>query len=196
MTPPDAAPAAPDDSPRDQARLDRHAHDVAEEWWGLYRSDVRGRLGTMTRDHGLADDLTVETFVRLLRHLRAGRDVPANPRAWLRVTARRLLIDHMRLSAVRAEEPRADLPVTLYVSDFDAVERREDAQVRLGVLTARQRKVMELRDFHDLSTSDVARLLGLTEQAVRSLRHKATARLRDHDISLREDQGHVEEATA
>ena len=174
------------------------AHDIAEEWWALYRSDVRGRLGSMTRDHGLADDLTVETFVRLLRHLRAGRDVPTSPAAWLRVTARRLLIDHMRLSAVRAEEPRADLPATHYLSDFDAVERREDAHSRLDILDARQRKVMELRDFHDLSTEEVARIMDMTEQAVRSVRHKAMAKLRAHNVLIREatEAELAEEATA
>ncbi len=167
--------------------------DVVAEWWGLYRGDVRARLGDMTRDHGLADDLTVETFVRLIRHLRLGRPTPDNPKAWLRVTSRRLLIDHLRRSAVRAEEPRADMPVMVSFSDFDAVARSEEARAWLDTLDPRQRTIMELRDFHDLSTAEVAGILGMTEQAVRSARHKAVVHLRGRGAPHRDV---AEEASA
>lgn len=171
-------PRAPLTTPGAVGAHEALAHDTAEEWWSLYRGYVRGRLSAMTRDPNLVDDLMVETFARLLRHLRAGRPVPTSPKAWLSVISKNLLIDHLRLSAVRSEEARADLPHQEYQADFEEVERRQEAHEALSILTPRERQVMELRDFSDLSTRDTALIMGITDQAVRSIRHKAVARLR------------------
>lgn len=148
--------------------------------WDEHAATVLTRLVSITHgDRHLAEDHLVETYLRLLRHLRSGRPYPAVLRGWLLLTARRIHIDHLRLASSRAEEFRADLPTTTFDDDFDAIERRETTDDLLADLTPLQRRVMELRDFADLSTAQVADELGVTNQAVRSLRHRAVQTMRE-----------------
>src|ERR1700683_5281680 len=59
-----------------------------------------------TRDSGLAEDITQETFLRLFRHLREDRLLD-NPKAWLFTVA-----NHLALDASRSESHIKDLDET------------------------------------------------------------------------------------
>lgn len=152
---------------------------ICELYWREHRKYVYGRLLTLSKNPHLAEDLTVETYTRLLRHLRNGRPVPVNPQAWLILTANRIFIDHVRLASSRNEESRDEIRHGHYVEDFDSVELRQQAQELLAHLPPKQRRVMELRDFADLPTKVVAEILNMSDQAVRSARHKAVRTLRE-----------------
>lgn len=153
--------------------------DFVASMWTSHAGVIRSRLISMTKgDRYLAEDLLLETFTRLLRHLRRGGHRPEQPRAWLMLTAKRIFIDHARLASTRNEETRERLPHPATQSDFEAIERREEAEAILGMLPPLQRQIMEMRDFEDLPTKDVAAKLGLTGQAVRSIRHKAVQKIR------------------
>lgn len=158
---------------------DDPVRDLVDELWRSESKLIRARVASTVRgDSHLVDDIVHEAYVRLLRHLRTGGDVPPNPRAWLTLTAKRIVIDHSRLASTRREDLRGLVADTTEEVDFDAVEDREEAQGILAGLTPLQRTVMQMRDFEDLSTKTVAERLGLTGQAVRSIRHKAVRKIR------------------
>jgi RNA polymerase sigma-70 factor (ECF subfamily) len=134
--------------------------------------EVRQYALMLTRDPEAADDIAAETFERALRAWREDR-VPASDFAWLLRIARNLATDRWRRAArvVRATfgEPSTGL-------DSSTLEWLD----ALRVLPERQREVIVLRYFRDLSTRDAALVMGLSESGLRSLLSRAIAMLREH----------------
>ncbi|MCU1602007.1 MAG: transcriptional regulator, LuxR family [Frankiales bacterium] len=127
-------------------------------------------------DHALAEDLVQEAFVQLYR--RFGDDLTvAAPVAY----ARRAVVNtHISRRRLRASTERVtDQLPERPVHDTDGAER--DAMWRaLRTLPDRQRAVLVLRYYSDLSDDDIADALGCRPGTVRSLAARAFAALRDH----------------
>jgi RNA polymerase sigma-70 factor (ECF subfamily) len=62
--------------------------------------------------------------------------------------------------------------------DVERAERRRHLRALLGTLSTRQREVLDLVFYHDLTLTQAARVLGLTVGAVRRHYHRGKARLR------------------
>lgn len=176
-------------NPLHEADRDDWVHEVAATWWAEHRRTVWLRLVARTGDRHLSDDLLADTFVRAIRYLRRpDARIPDEPAAWLYTTAKRLLIDHTRRSHVRSETPWSDVPddatpwpgPPVIFAPFEEIERREAFYSMIAVLPPPQRLVMELRDLHGMSTRETAEVMGRSDQAIRSLRHKAVRTLREH----------------
>jgi RNA polymerase sigma-70 factor, ECF subfamily len=73
--------------------------DALVEAYTLHREPVRRWLTARTRDEDLAEELTHEAFIRLMRELRRGAQIE-NPRAWLFHAAGNLLVSHIRHARV------------------------------------------------------------------------------------------------
>ena len=126
--------------------------------------------GAIALDRG--DDAVQETFIAVLRNLRALRE-PAALHGWVRRIAVREAVRAARrddhLVDVDAEAP-ARLP------DLDAVL---DVRAALATLAPRQRAVLVLRDLDGLAEADVAELLAVPPGTVKSRLHRARAAVRE-----------------
>ena len=133
-------------------------------------------------DAQLAEDLTGDVFMRMLKALPNYQAVGLPFRAWLYRIAHNLLVDHYRrngrrepvsLDAVEAH-PAGDDPLV-------SVERRLLAE-RLGhalsQLDPHQCEVVVLRFLAGLSLQETAAAMGRSEAAVKSLQHRSLAALR------------------
>jgi RNA polymerase sigma-70 factor (sigma-E family) len=81
----------------------------------------------------------------------------------------------------RAEQPTADVPDRTGARDeFTVAEARHDLAAALAILTPRQRAVLVLRYFEDLTEVQTADALGCSVGTVKSQAHKALARLRQN----------------
>ena len=76
------------------------------------------------------------------------------------------------------EEPTAELPERPVLDDHDVVEDRAALWPALGRLPKRQRAVIVMRYFEDLSEAQVAATMGTSIGTVKSQTAKALARLR------------------
>lgn len=127
-------------------------------------------------DRGRAEDLVQDTYLALYR--RFGDDLPISaPVAYARRT-----IVHANASRSRrrssTETPTAQLPDLAVEGAFPD---EHDAMWRALVdLPERQRAVLVLRYYCDLSDHEIALLLRATEGTVRSLAARAFAHLREH----------------
>lgn len=133
-----------------------------------------------TRDPELAEDLTQESFVRLLAEARAGR-YPDNTGAWLYRAVSNLVISRARRTAVaRRLAPRLADMGSPDQPDAVAVRHEGQAELRraLGSLSADERTALLLAA-SGASGIEIAALLGRSHAATRALMCRARARLRE-----------------
>lgn len=136
----------------------------------------------LTRDHGLAEDL-VQTS--LAKAWFAWRRIDGEPEAYVR----RILVN--TYSSWWRRKWRGELP-TGELPDAGAaatdVEGGHDLWDALGRLPRRQRAVVVLRYFEDLTEPQTAELLGCSVGTVKSQTSKAFAKLRIDSALGRDDQ--------
>ena len=149
-------------------------------------SRLVGMLGLYCADVPLAEDLAQEALVRLVRNWsRLPSD--ADAQRWVTRVAFYLAKSSLRLRATRQRvlsQHAAHL-----APDHASGEHATAIAVRAAVasLPERERRVIILRFFTDVSVSEAAELMGCPEGTVKSLTHSAIRRLRyaglevDHD---------------
>ena len=133
----------------------------------------------------IAEDLTSEVFVRMLRSLGSYRvqGSPAPFQAWLFQIAHNLATDHYRRTSnypqtALTEELSADDP-----APETRVERRlnqEHLQRALSQLREDQRDVLILRFIVGLPIAETARTLHKSEDAVKGLQRRGLSALREN----------------
>jgi RNA polymerase sigma-70 factor (ECF subfamily) len=142
------------------------------------------RGGDRDLDREDLHDVVQDVFVRLVcddyRLLRRFDPTKASLVTWLTIVARSTAIDHLRRR--RHDAAALDLVPEPVVSAASGNHERGDtaALVPQGLLTDRQRLVLHLLFDRDLAVEDVADVLGVDPQTVRSTKHKALLRLREH----------------
>ncbi len=129
----------------------------------------------LTGDLHRAEDLLQTAFERVAR--RWSR-LEGDPEAYLRRTLVNLSHDRWRLSLRRPREVALDVDTSMPADPYGQLEERHDLLRALAQLTSRQRAVLVLRYFEDLSEKDVADALGTSVGNVKSTTARALARLR------------------
>ncbi|WFE41642.1 SigE family RNA polymerase sigma factor [Micromonospora sp. WMMD998] len=130
----------------------------------------------LTGDHHLAEDLLQGALARTYRHWRRIRG--GDPEAYVR-----RVMYHQQVSWWRRRRVVERLDAT--PAERGAGDHTEDTALRLSVvaalrrLTARQRAVVVLRYYEDLTEAQVADVLGCSVGTVKRHGHDAVRRLRD-----------------
>lgn len=130
----------------------------------------------LTGDRGHAEDLLQETLWRTARrwHL-----VNASPEAYARAVLVNLSRDRRRASKRRPMEITAAEAFRGSMGDgFDRLGERDEMVNAVRRLARRQREVVVLRFFLDLSVEQTAATLGTSQGTVKSYTARALARMR------------------
>jgi RNA polymerase sigma factor (sigma-70 family) len=135
-------------------------------------------LARRTLDVAVAGDLTAETFaIAFCSWPRLQERSEAEVRAWLFTVARRQLSRYFRRARVerRAVERLGIRVPQLHEDDVALIEERAGLaelrvalEVELARLSGEQREALRLRVVEDRPYGEVARLLGVSEQAARA----------------------------
>jgi RNA polymerase sigma factor (sigma-70 family) len=153
-------------------------------------ADVHAYAISLLGDRSAAEDVTALAFERLYRsrsRLDRGR---GTPRAWLFAIARNAALDELRR---RRRQPQCELPADLLgdrgaagalrdqgaAEALEHVARRATVQAALMVLPLREREVVLLKFHGQLSNSELARALGISESNAGTRLHRALTRLRE-----------------
>lgn len=136
----------------------------------------------LTRDHALAEDL-LQTA--LSKAWFAWGRIAENPEGYVRKILVNTYSGWWRRKW-RGEQPTGDLPEQPGRDTADSSAVRHDLSAAVGRLPRRQRAVVVLRYFEDLSEAETADLLGCSRGTVKSQLSKALTKLRidpslDHD---------------
>lgn len=144
---------------------------------GLIVAAIRGLVATPSD----IEDLTQEVFVRLckddFRLLRTYDPSRAGLSTWITIVARSTARDAMRRrrgeSVPLEAVPEAQLAV-------DAVEPVEKLKLPEALLSPRQREILSMLYDREMEVAEIAKVLGIDPQTVRSAHHKAMLKLRAH----------------
>lgn len=146
-----------------------------DELWRFAYSYVRSR--------DVAEELVQDVFLAVWG-MRATWEVNTRVRAWLFASVRHLALNHLRHERVVARTVNADAHTPgagAWAEDQQlALEAEEIDQAvvhAIAVLPERRRIAMMLRWKHDMSSLEIARVLGTTPEAVRTLLTRARADL-------------------
>ncbi len=191
--------SAVDELARTQAECDRAERARAEEeTLAALVSEYAGTLYrvafSVLRNAADAEDAVQEAFLRVLRH-RDTLDEVRDRRVWLIRIVWNIVLDRKRRAKTRPEtDDVAELARVLPCEGLSAEERAAAAQHHAHVLgcveqlPAKERQVLMLSAFEELSSVEIASVLGITESSVRSRLFRARnlmAGLLNHARSLR-----------
>lgn len=145
------------------------------------RGDALARTAyLLTGDWGRGEDLVQSALATTWSHWKTLRE-PDAAEAYARRCMARLATSWWR-RRWRGEVPTGSLPDHHGASPYDAVDVADSVRRALALLTPRQRSVVVLRYFDDLSETDTAAALGVAIGTVKSTHAAAIARLRDLDV--------------
>ena len=142
----------------------------------IYRYAVL-RIGNETE----AEDVTQQVFLNALQSISSFRWKGVPFSAWLFRIAHNQVVDYLRKKTRQATE---SLDESLVISKSDpqlVVEQRLDTeQLILATkrLTKAQQEVIALRFVSELSTAQVAKVMGKSQGAIKALQHSAIVALR------------------
>ena len=138
------------------------------------------------RDRSVAEDAVQSALTTAYLSWRRVRAADS-PEAYLRRMVLNQLFTWRRRASWRAEEPRAEVPDTGSASYEESVVTHDEVWHALAALPARQRAVVVLRYYEDLSEAQIADALGIRPGTVKSQTSAAMARLRRdmHDVDAR-----------
>jgi RNA polymerase sigma-70 factor (sigma-E family) len=136
----------------------------------------------LTGERELAEDLAQEAFVRVARRFTGLRS--ADSFHWyLRRTVINLANSHLRRRRVERAHMKTLVSSTIVAAsgaNTPDVATRQAVRDAIGQLPARQRAVVVLRYYQDLTDEQIASVLGCPVGSVKSSLHRAAAILRQH----------------
>jgi len=159
-----------------------------------YASTLYRVAYSVLRNAADAEDAVQEAFLRVLRHRETLGEV-RDQRVWLIRIVWNVVLDRKRRMKTRPEtDDVTELARVLPVEGLSAEERVAAAEHHARVLAcveqlpAKERQVLMLSAFEELSSVEIASVIGITESSVRSRLFRARnlmAGLLDHARSLR-----------
>ncbi|MGA2651161.1 MAG: RNA polymerase sigma factor [Terracidiphilus sp.] len=157
------------ESARVRAEEETLAALVSEYAGTLYRVSF-----SVLRNAADAEDAVQEAFLRVLKH-RDTLDEVRDRRVWLIRIVWNIVLDRKRRAKTRPEtDDVAELARVLPAEGLSAEDRAAAAQHHAQVLAcvetlpAKEREVLMLSAFEELSSVEIAQVLGITESSVRS----------------------------
>lgn len=129
------------------------------------------------RDTAAAEELAQEVFLELYQHLKDLQS-PAHVNHWLRKVATRRCIDHARRWVNRPKMPLHEVPEPSSPSVAPDPWLSRSIQNLVSSLPAKQRMVVVLRFQEDMDPAEIAGVLAVPVNSVKSCLHRSLALLR------------------
>jgi RNA polymerase sigma-70 factor, ECF subfamily len=163
------------------ARAQQGDREALEELYLLHFDRIYSYLHMSVGNRHDAEDLTTQTFLKMLEAIGRFRWQSAPFSAWLFRIAHNLAMDHFR--ANRRWQPEEEVPEP---PDAEEISAEDEAMHSIGRqsmlelienLSADQQQVLTLKFVFNFANADVATILGKTEGAIKSLQHRALVSL-------------------
>jgi RNA polymerase sigma-70 factor (ECF subfamily) len=155
--------------------------DALEELYLIHFDRIYSYLHVSVGNRHDAEDLTTQTFLKMLEKIGSFKWQSAPFSAWLFRIAHNLAMDHFR--ARRRWQPEEEVPEPPGEEEPSAeltamkTIGRESMLKLIKELSPEQQQVLTLKFVFNLPNAEVATILDKTEGAIKSLQHRALASL-------------------
>jgi len=155
--------------------------DALEELYLIHFDRIYSYLHMTVGNRHDAEDLTTQTFLKMLESIGRFRWQSAPFSAWLFRIAHNLSMDHFR--ANRRWQPEEDVPEPPGSEERSAEDEalqsigRQSMLALIDTLSPEQQQVLTLKFVFNFPNGDVATILEKTEGAIKSLQHRALVSL-------------------
>ena len=152
-----------------------------EELYLIHFDRIYSYLHVSVGNRHDAEDLTTQTFLRMLESIGKFRWQSAPFSAWLFRIAHNLAMDHFRANKrVQPEEevpePPLDESTSAEAGALESIGRRSMLEL-IDELSPEQQQVLTLKFIFNFSNAEAATVLGKSEGAIKSLQHRALVSL-------------------
>jgi RNA polymerase sigma-70 factor (ECF subfamily) len=162
-------------------RAQKGDRSALEELYLIHFDRIYSYLHVSVGNRHDAEDLTTQTFLKMLESIGRFRWQSAPFSAWLFRIAHNLAMDHFRArkrvqpeeevpEPIGSEEPSAELEAMQSIG-------RQSMLELIDKLSPEQQQVLTLKFVFNFPNADVAKILDKTEGAIKSLQHRALASL-------------------
>jgi RNA polymerase sigma-70 factor, ECF subfamily len=163
------------------ARGQQGDRDALEELYLIHFDRIYSYLHVSVGNRHDAEDLTTQTFLKMLEKIGSFKWQSAPFSAWLFRIAHNLAMDHFR--ARRRWQPEEEVPEPPGEeepsAELEAMQSigRESMLKLIDRLSPEQQQVLTLKFVFNLPNAEVAAILDKTEGAIKSLQHRALVSL-------------------
>src|SRR3954454_23635948 len=180
----DAAAKGGDRGPEMRALVDRAQQgdrEALEELYLLHFDRIYSYLHMSVGNKHDAEDLTTQTFLKMLESIGKFRWQSAPFSAWLFRIAHNLAMDPFRASRrwqpeEEVPEPPTDESTSAEMGALESIGQKS-MMALIEDLSGEQQQVLTLKFVFNFSNGEVATILNKTEGATKSLQHRALASL-------------------
>jgi RNA polymerase sigma-70 factor (ECF subfamily) len=163
------------------ARGQQGDREALEELYLIHFDRIYSYLHVSVGNRHDAEDLTTQTFLKMLEKIGSFKWQSAPFSAWLFRIAHNLAMDHFR--ARRRWQPEEEVPEppgeeepSAELAAMQSIGRESMLQL-IEKLSPEQQQVLTLKFVFNLPNAEVAAILDKTEGAIKSLQHRALASL-------------------
>jgi RNA polymerase sigma-70 factor, ECF subfamily len=152
-----------------------------EELYLIHFDRIYSYLHVSVGNRHDAEDLTTQTFLKMLESIGKFRWQSAPFSAWLFRIAHNLAMDHFRATK-RCQpedvvpEPEADERTSAEAGALESIGRKSMLEL-IEDLSPEQQQVLTLKFVFNFANAEAATILGKTEGAIKSLQHRALVSL-------------------
>ena len=172
-------------------RAQRGERAALEELYLIHFDRIYSYLHMTVGNRHDAEDLTTQTFMRMLESIGKFRFQSAPFSAWLFRIAHNLSMDHFR--ANRRWQPEEEVPEPIGSEERSAEDEafqsigRQSMLELIDSLSQEKQQVLTLKFVFNFSNGEAATILDKTEGAVKSLQHRALVSLQKLIAGDKED---------
>src|SRR5436853_3686074 len=155
--------------------------DALEELYLIHFDRIYSYLHVSVGNRHDAEDLTTQTFLKMLESIGKFKWQSAPFSAWLFRIAHNLAMDHFRANKrwqpeEDVPEPEADDATSAETGALESIGRKSMLEL-IEDLSPEQQQVLTLKFVFNFANAEAATILGKTEGAIKSLQHRPLASL-------------------
>jgi RNA polymerase sigma-70 factor (ECF subfamily) len=162
-------------------RAQQGDRDALEELYLIHFDRIYSYLHVSVGNRHDAEDLTTQTFLKMLESIGKFRWQSAPFSAWLFRIAHNLAMDHFRASKrwqpeEEVPEPPPDEATSAEARALESIGRKTMLEL-IDELSHEQQQVLTLKFVFNFGNAEAATILGKSEGAIKSLQHRALGAL-------------------
>lgn len=152
-----------------------------------YQKPIYNFLARMTMDRALAEDLTQNVFLRIIKYRGSYRE-GLRFQSWIYQVARNIFSDHYQKQKNRFSDFVDVEKISEHIPDSDDSKSADEQEQLLSrsmeMLSEEQRELLVLTRFQHMKYEDVAIIMNTTVANIKVKVHRAIAKLREHYFQL------------